>query len=123
MRCEVIPSEDTTTLYLRWEITPEGKEGALLLELGGPLVLVIPATNYVDVGGKFHETADVEVAIYPHPGRVNRAQAKFTDYESRRAFLEALVDGVTGDVANFIFDAEPGSVGVEGHHIRFQRSA
>ena len=118
MRAEVIPDEDTTTLYLRWEIIPEMGELARLEKLGGPLVLSIPSTHYVDVGGTYHEAHDVEVPIYPHRGRRNFGQAKFTDHESRRAFLEALQGMVTGEVANFVWDAEPVSVDIEGHVIR-----
>lgn len=118
MRCEVIESEDTTTLYLRFEIIFEGKEEALLKALGGPLWLVIPSRDYVDVTGTFHETHDVEIPIYPHAGRRNRGQVKFTVYESRRAFWESLQGAICGEVTSFVYDAEPGSVDVEGHFIR-----
>ena len=118
MRCAVTPSEDTTTLMLRWEISAEGTEQARLLELGGPLMLELDATNYVDVGGKFHEATTVEILIHPYAGPRNFGQAKFTDFESRRAFWEALQDSVTGVVANFIYDAAPGSVDVEGKVLR-----
>lgn len=118
MRCEVIESEDTTTLYLRFEIIFEGKEVELLKGLGGPLWLVIPSRDYVDVTGKYHETYDVEVAIYPHAGLRNRAQAKFTEYESRRAFWEKLQGAVIDEATNFVYDAAPDSVDVEGHFIR-----
>ena len=118
MYCEVKESEDTTTLYLRWEIHFEGREVVRLEKLGGPVWLVIEAENYVDVGGKFHERAEVEVPIFPHPGRRNLGQAKFTEYESRRAFWEALQDAVIGDVVDFVYDAKPGSVDVEGHFIK-----
>ena len=118
MYCEVIESEDTTTLYLRWEIKLEMGELKRLKALGGPLVLAIDAENYVDVSGAFHESAEVEVPIYPHPGRRNLGQAKFTDYESRRHFWETLQEAIITDVVDFVFDAAPGSVDVEGHVIR-----
>ena len=118
MRCEVTPSEDTTTLFLRWEIIAEGKEPELLRELGGPLMLELDATNYVDVGGKFHEATTVEILVHPFAGPRNFGQAKFTDFESRRAFWETLQDSVTGIVANFIYDAAPGSVEVGGKVLR-----
>lgn len=120
MRCEVLESEDITTLYLRFEIIFEGKEPDLLKGLGGPLWLVIPSRNYVDVTGTFHETHDVEVAIYPHAGLRNRGQAKFTEYESRRAFWESLQGAVIDEVTNFVYDTAPGSVDVEGHFIRLE---
>lgn len=122
MRIEVIPHEDTTTLFLRWEIGTEFGEEDKLKALGGPLSLSIEATNYVDEAGKFHERTDVEVFLWPHPGRRNRGQAKFTDYESRRSFWDRLVDGVLDSAANFIGEAEPGSVDVEGHVIRIGES-
>ena len=123
MRAEILPDHDTTTLFLRWEIIPEAGELKRLESLGGPLVMVIPANDYVDVSGAYHETFDVEVPIYPHRGRRNFGQAKFTAHESRRAFLEALQGGVVSDVANFVWDAEPGSVPIEGHRIRIEAGA
>lgn len=118
MWAEVIPDEDTTTLYLRWEIQPEGKEPKLLKALGGPLILAIAARNYVDPAGKSYDDAWVEVPIYPHAGHVNRGQAKFTEVDSRRAFWEALIQAVNDEVATFVWEAEPGSVDIEGHTIR-----
>jgi hypothetical protein len=121
MRAETFPSEDTTTLYVRWEIVPEGGERARLRALGGTVYLVIEVNDYVDLDGKEHATAEVEVLIYPHPGPRNYGQAKFTRHESRRAFVELLQEGVTVDVANFVAEAAPGSVPVEGHVIRKSR--
>ncbi len=118
MRCEVVDSEDTTTLYLRYEIIFEGKEVELLKALGGPLWLVIKARDYVDAAGTYSEEADVETPIWPHAGQRNRAQVKFTDYESRRAFWERLQGSVVDEVTNFVYDAAPGSVEAEGHFIR-----
>lgn len=118
MYCEVTESEDTTTLFLRWEIHIEGHELKRLKALGGPLALAIDATNYVDVAGKFHEAVEVEIPIYPHPGRRNLGQAKFTDYDSRRHFWETLQDAIITDVVDFVYDAEAGSVDVEGHVVR-----
>jgi hypothetical protein len=117
MRAEVTLQDDTTTLYLRWEIVFEGREVARLKTLGGPLVLKLPATNYVDDAGKQHPTIDVEVPIYPHPGRRNQGQAKFTDFESRRSFLERLQGAVVADAADFVASAAPGSVPIEGRTI------
>ena len=119
MRCEVVDSEDTTTLYLRYELIFEGKERELCKALGGPLWLVIKARDYVDVSGTQHEEMDVEIPVYPHAGQRNRGQVKFTDYESRRAFWERLQGAVCDEVTNFIYDAAPGSVEAEGHFIRF----
>ena len=118
MWADVIPDEDSTTLYLRWEIQPEGKEAKLLTALGGPLTLEVAAQAYIDPAGKFHEHAWVEVPIYPHAGRINRGQAKFTDVDARRAFWEALIGAVNDEVATFVWETEPGSVDVEGHVIR-----
>lgn len=123
MRCEVVDSEDATTLYLRYEIIFEGKEVELLKALGGPLWLVIKACDYVDVAGTYSEEADVEVPIWPHPGQRNRAQVKFTDYESRRAFWERLQGSVVDEVTNFLYDAAPGSVELEGHFIRLSAAS
>ena len=117
MWADVIADEDTTTLYLRWEILPEGKELERLRALGGPLTLRIAAQQTIDTAGKFHEHAWVEVPIYPHAGRINRGQAKFTDVDARRAFWEQLVRAVNDDVATFVWEAEPNSVDVEGHVI------
>ena len=99
MWADVIPDEDTTTLFLRWHLQFEGKELKRLQALGGPLVLEVAARDYVDPAGKYLESAWVEVPIYPHAGDVNRGQAKFTDVDSRRAFWEALIQAVNDDVA------------------------
>lgn len=118
MWAEVIPDEDTTTLYLRWEILPEGRETKALKALGGPLVLAVAAREYVDPAGKHYDHTWVDVPIYPHAGHVNRGQAKFTDVDARRAFWELLVGAVNDEVASFVWEAKPGSVDVEGHVIR-----
>ncbi len=115
MRAEVVLGEDTSHLFLRWEIAPDGKERSMLEELGGPLTLRIHAEHYVDEGGKYYESIPIDVPIFPHPGTRNRGQAKFRDHEARRQFLQHLQTGVTGDIADFIWDSEPGSVDVEGH--------
>src|SRR5688500_546243 len=117
MRAELILSEDTTTLYLRWEIVFEGGEVRRLRALGGPLMLMIGARDYVDNGGKYYATTEVEVPVYPHPGTRNFGQAKFTVFESRRAFAERLQQGITVDAATFVLEAKPGSVPLEGHTI------
>jgi hypothetical protein len=108
---------DATTLYVRWEIGPEGGEGQRLARLGGPLVLRIQTRQYVDEAGKLHERIDLEVPVFPHAGRVNRGQAKFLDHEARRRFVENLVDGVTVDAATWLDETDPASVPVEGHAI------
>jgi hypothetical protein len=115
MWTEVQLREDTTTLYVTWEIGPEGGELARLERLAGPLVLRIAASHYVDEGGKYFEHTDVDVPIFPHAGRANRGQAKFRDYESRRRFVENLQDGVTRDVADYLWSVDPTSLPVEGH--------
>jgi hypothetical protein len=119
MRADVTLHEDTTTRYLRWEIVFEGSEPARLRTLGGPLTLRIAATDYVDNAGKHYDRTVVEVPIHPHPGRRNQAQAKFTTYEARRAFLEALQRMVTADAADFVAEAAPGSVSYEGRALTF----
>lgn len=118
MRAEITLQDDTTTRYLRWEIVFEGREVARLKALGGPLILKLPAAHYVDDGGKYYATTEVEVPIYPHPGRRNQAQAKFTDFEARRAFLELLQRTVVGEAADFVAEAAPGSVPIEGRTLR-----
>lgn len=118
MRAEVYPSEDTTTLYLRWEVIPEGRERTLLPQLGGPLVLAIGVRDFVDAGGKQHPFAVVEVPIYPHAGARNFGQARFTEHEARRAFHEALQDGVITDVTTFLHEGDLAAVPVDGHTIR-----
>lgn len=115
MRAEVTLQDDTTTRFLRWEIVFEGGEPARLKALGGPLTLRIAAADFVDNAGKYYERTVVEVPIFPHPGRRNQAQAKFTTFESRRAFLEALQRIVTAEAAEFVAAAAPGSVSYEGH--------
>ena len=94
----------------------------LLENLGGPLVFALDATNYVDLSGKFHERIEVEVPIYPHPGRRNFGQGKFTDYESRRSFMERIQGGVIDEVTLFTYEAKPGSVDAEGHVLRLDSS-
>ncbi len=123
MRADVHPSEDTTTLYLRFEIIPEGREKALLDRLGGPLTVVIEARDYVDAAGKRFERTDVEVPIYPHLGQRNFGQARFTSHEARRAFQEALQEVVLGRVTNFVHDTDLAAVPVEGHAIRVGTTA
>lgn len=117
MRAEVVLSEDTTYRFVRWEIVFEGREVERLRALGGPLVLKLGARDYVDNAGKYFERAEVEVPIYPHAGRQNFGQAKFTVFESRRIFVEQLQTGVTVDAATFAVTARPGSVPLEGHAI------
>jgi hypothetical protein len=118
MRAEVTAGEDSTTLYLRWEIVPELGEIPRLKALGGPLVLRVPARHFVDLDGSRHETFDVEIPIWPHAGDRNRGQAKFTDYEARRAFWERLEGAVVGPVTRAVFETPPGSVPVEGLVVR-----
>ena len=115
MRAETLLQEDTTTRYLRWEIVFEGREVERLRALGGPLLLRIGARDYVDEAGKYYERLEVEVPVFPHAGRRNFGQAKFTDFESRRAFTEHLQQGITVDAATFAVVARPGSVPLEGH--------
>ena len=118
MRAEIRLSEDTTTLFVRWEIFAEGGEPARLKALGGPLSLEIEATDYVDNDGKQHAVAKVEVPLHPHAGVRNFGQAKFTKHESRRAFVVGLQEAVTVDAGNFVADSRPGSVPATGHVIR-----
>jgi hypothetical protein len=115
MRAEVVLSEDTTYRFVRWEIVFEGREIQRLRTLGGPLQLKLGARDYVDNAGKYFEKTEVEVPIYPHAGRQNFGQAKFTAFESRRTFVEHLQAGVTVDAATFAVTAPPGSVPLEGH--------
>ena len=117
MRAEIVLQEDTTTLFLRWEIILEGGEQRRCEALGGPLALKLGATNYVDNGGKFFAQTEVEVPVFPHAGTRNFGQAKFTRYDSRRAFVEHLQQGITIDAATFVADARPGSVPVEGREL------
>jgi hypothetical protein len=115
MRADVTLSEDTTTLYVRWEGVAEGSEPRRLERLGGPLVLRIGTSHYVDEGGKYHEQIDVDVPIFPHPGERNRGQAKFRDHDALRRFVESLQEGVGRDVADFLWDGDLQAVPVEGH--------
>lgn len=115
MRAELLFQDDTTTRFLRWEIVFEGREVARLKALGGPLFLKIAARDYVDNGGKYFDATEVEVPLFPHAGPRNFGQAKFTDYESRRAFAEHLQQAVVGEAARFAVEARPGSVPLEGH--------
>jgi len=115
MRADTTLGEDATTLYLRWEIVPEMGEMRRLEGLGGPLLLKIPARHYVDLEGTEHERIDLEVPIFPFAGARNFGQAKFRDYESRRAFCEALEGMIVGEVSAFIHDTTPGGVASEGH--------
>lgn len=117
MRAEVVLSEDTTYRFLRWEIVFEGRELQRLRALGGPLMLKLGARNYVDNAGKYFESTEIEVPVYPHAGTQNFGQAKFTDFESRRLFVEHLQEGVTVDAATFVAEAAPASVPIEGHVI------
>ncbi|MCA9315480.1 MAG: hypothetical protein H6806_06220 [Planctomycetes bacterium] len=123
MRADVYPSEDTTTLYLRFEIVPEGREPARLERLAGPLILAIAAKDYVDAGGKLVGDTVVEVPIFPHAGKRNFGQARFTRHESRRAFQELLQDAVIGPVTTFIYEGDLEHVPVEGHTIRVGEGA
>ncbi len=118
MYADVALSEDTTTEYVRWEIVFSPADVRRLEALGGALTLLVEASHHVDVAGAYHEKADVEVAIYPHPGRRNRGQAKFKDFEARRRFVENLQSALTTDVTDFVQEAAPGSVPVDGHVIR-----
>ena len=112
MRADVTLNEDTTTLFVRWEVVVELGEAERLARLAGSLTLRVAASSYVDDGGKFHERIDVDVPIHPHAGRRNRGQAKFRDPEARRRFVENLQDGLTGDVAAFLWaDAPPATAG------------
>ena len=74
MRADVILSEDTTTLYVRWEVVVESGEADRLARLRGPLTLRLASSAYVDDGGRFHEHVDVDVLIHPHAGRRNRGR-------------------------------------------------
>lgn len=115
MRAEVVASEDTTTLYLRWEIVFEPGDRERLERLPGPVSLRIPARHYVDVDGQAHEALAVEVPVFPHNGSRNRGQARFTDHEARRAFWEALERAVVSDVTPWLYEVDPATVPYEGH--------
>ena len=107
MRAEVVLTEDTTYRFVRWEIVFEGREVQRLRALGGPLVLKVGARDYVDNAGKYFERAEVEVPIYPHAGRQNFGQAKFTAFESRRTFVERFDQSKVQDLYHIEIEAEP----------------
>ena len=117
MRADVTLSEDTTTLHVRWEVVIEAGEAERLSRMQGSLALRVEASSYVDDGGKYHEHAEIDVPVFPHAGRHNRGQAKFRDHEARRRFVENLQEGVTVDVAGFLWDGDPEAVGPEGEVI------
>src|SRR5437867_2481349 len=104
MRAEVFPSNDTTSLFLRWEVIPEGGEKLRLNELGGPLTLEIETSSYIDLSGVRHETGVVKIPIWPYPGTRNRGQARFYDVDARRRFWVNLQDAVGKAVVDFVFD-------------------
>jgi hypothetical protein len=115
MRVEVIPSHDTTSLYLRWEVLYEGKEPLLLHQLGGPLWLELATSAYIDpVSGKRLETALVRVPIWPHPGERNVGQGRWWDVDARRRFWVNLQDAIGTQVVDFVFERKLGSVPKEG---------
>jgi hypothetical protein len=115
MRAEVIPSHDTTSLYLRWEIVFEGKERDLLKRLGGPLWLEIGTSCYLDpVSGKRFDTMAVRVPIWPHPGERNIGQGRWWDVDSRRRFWVNLQEAVGSRVVDFVHAARLGHVPKEG---------
>jgi hypothetical protein len=114
MRAEVMPTSDFHTLYLRWEVIPEGKERPMLEALGGPLVLELETSCFIDLGGTRHDAAKVKVPIWPHPGTRNLGQARFFDVDSRRRFWVNLLGAVGREVVDFLFEAKPGSVPKEG---------
>lgn len=115
MRAEVIPSHDTTSLYLRWEILYEGKERLLLHQLGGPLWLEIGTSSYIDpVSGKRQETAVVRIPIWPHPGERNIGQGRWWDVDARRRFWVTLQEAVGTRVVDFVYERKLGSVPKEG---------
>jgi hypothetical protein len=114
MRVDVMPAHDIHSLYLRWIISPEGRERALLEALGGPVWLELETSCYVDVSGNRNETARVKVPIWPYPGPRNRGQARFWDGDSRRRFWVNLQSAVSTTVVDFLFERKPGSVPKEG---------
>lgn len=120
MRAEIHFSEDTTTLYLRYEVIPEGREAKLLTAMTGPLVLAISCERYMDASGKFHAEAEVEVPIHPHAGTRNFGQARFSDSEARRVFAERLQAAVMEEVAGFIHEHAGADLPIEGHTIRVE---
>lgn len=115
MRVDVMPTHDVHSLYLRWEILFEGREKQLLSALGGPLVLEIAVSNFIDLSGVKHETSTIKVPIWPHAGRRNLGQSRFSDVDSRRHFWVNLQDAVGTTVVDWLHDARPGSVGKDGH--------
>jgi hypothetical protein len=115
MRADVVPSHDTTSLYLRWEIVYEGKERALLERLGGPLWLEVETSCYLDpVSGKRLDAHKVKIPIWPHPGERNLGQGRWWDVDSRRRFWVNLLEATVTRVVDFVYDALPGSVPKEG---------
>lgn len=115
MRVDVMPTHDVHSFFLRWEILFEGREKALLAALGGPLTLEIAVSNQVDLAGVHHATSTIKVAIWPHPGRRNLGQSRFSDVDSRRRFWVNLQDAVGTTVVDWLYEARPGSVGKDGH--------
>jgi hypothetical protein len=117
MRVDVMPTHDIHSLFLRWIIHLEGKERARCEALGGPLSLEIEASCLIDVAGNRHESARVNVPIWPFPGPQNHGQARFWDGDSRRRFWVNLVGAVTTTAVDFLYDTKPGSVAKEGASI------
>jgi hypothetical protein len=114
MRVETTPTHDVNSLFLRWEVIPEGKEKALLQALGGPLSVEFEVSCYIDLGGNRHETFALKVPIWPHPGDRNLGQARFWDVDSRRRFWVNLQGAIGTTVVDFVWDTPPGSVAKEG---------
>ena len=115
MRVDVMPTHDVHSLYLRWEVLFEGREKALLSALGGPLVLEIGVSNFIDLSGVKHPTSTIKVPIWPHAGQRNLGQSRFSDVDSRRRFWVNLQDAVGTTVVDWLYEARPGSVGKDGH--------
>jgi hypothetical protein len=115
MRADVIPSHDTTSLYLRWEIVFEGRERERLATLGGPLWLEIETSNYLDpVSGKRFETTKVRIPVWPHPGERNLGQGRWWDVDSRRRFWVNLQDAIGTKVVDFVYEGDLRAVPKEG---------
>jgi hypothetical protein len=114
VRAEVLPTHDVHNFYLRWEVGYDGREKERLAALGGPVVLEIEVSCYIDLAGNRHETGRVKIAIWPFPGPKNVGQARFWDVDSRRRFWVTLQGACVGRVVDEIWDREPGSVGAEG---------
>lgn len=114
MRVDVTPTHDVHNLYLRWIVGYDGPEKARLERLGGPVALEIETSCYIDLAGARHETARVKIPIWPYAGPQNHGQARFWDVDSRRRFWVNLLDAVTKRVADFLWEAKPGSVGKDG---------